>query len=135
MVYARQQLLDCVLWKRGIHMQRILLGCILLWACGVAACQRQERTLVDLLRFPNEVRTVVIAPEYESWYHDVGENRGDEATADGATADGESLNQKYVEEGDEDRDVEESGEALDDEYNVGDDTFEEDSLETHSPRE
>ncbi|MCY2992995.1 MAG: hypothetical protein NTY19_34700 [Planctomycetota bacterium] len=116
-------------------MQRILLGCILLWACGVAACQRQERTLVDLLRFPNEVRTVVIAPEYESWYHDVGENRGDGATADGATADEESLDQKYDEEGDEDRDVEESGEALDDEYNVGDDTFEEDSLETHSPRE
>ena len=116
-------------------MRRILLGCLLLWACGIPACQRQERTLVDLLRFPNEVRTVVIAPEYESWYHDVGENRGDGATADGATADGESLDQKYDEEGDEDRDVEDSGEALDDEYNVGDDTFEEDSLETHIPRE
>ena len=121
-------------------MQRILLSCLLLWACGLVACQRPERTLVDLLRFPDEVRTVVIAPEYESWYHDVGEDRDDGATADGATADGaaadgESLDQKYDEEGDEDRDVEESGEALDDECKVDDDTFEEDSLETHIPRE
>jgi hypothetical protein len=111
-------------------MQRVLLGCLLLWACGLAACQRQERTLVDLLRFPDEVRTVVIAPEYESWYQDVGENRGDRATADE-----ESLDQKYDEEGDEDRDVEESGEDFDDEYNIGDEAFEEDSLETRVPGE
>ena len=111
-------------------MQRILLSCLVLWACGLAACQRQERTLVDLLRFPDEVRTVVIAPEYESWYHDVGQNRGD-----GAAADEEPLDQKYDEEGDEDRDVEESGEALDDESNIEDDAFEEDSLETRRSRE
>ena len=115
-----------VFYGKEVPMQRILLGCLVLWACGLAACQRQERTLVDLLRFPDEVRTVVIAPEYESWYHDVGENRGDEATA-GA----ESPDQKYDEEGDEDRDVEESGEALDEEYNVADDESEEDGLETH----
>ena len=111
-------------------MQRVLLGCLLLWACSLAACQRQERTLVDLLRFPDEVRTVVIAPEYESWYHDVGESRDD-----GDRTDEESLDQKYDEEGDEDRDVEESGEALDDESNIEDDAFEEDSLETRISRE
>lgn len=104
-------------------MRRVLLGCLLLSAGSLAACQRQERTLVDLLRFPDEVRTVVVAPEYESWYKDAGDVR-----EEGAARDEEALDQKYDEEGDEDRDVEESGEALDEEYN--DEAFEEDTLET-----
>jgi hypothetical protein len=77
---------------------------------GVSACQRQERTLVDIVGFPDEVRTVVSAPGYETWYH--GDAAGTKAEPEDR---GTAGAQKFDDEDDQDRDLEDAADAAEQE--------------------
>jgi hypothetical protein len=86
---------------------------------AIPACQRQERTVVDLVGFPEEVRTVVSAPGYETWYP--GDAVGTKAEPEQrGTADA----QKFDDEDNQDRDLEDAVDAaeqeLDDEEEAAD---------------
>ena len=74
------------------------------------ACQRQERTLVDLVGFPEEVRTVVSAPGYETWYP--GDAVGTKAEPEHR---GAAEAQKFDDEDNQDRDLEDAVDAAEQE--------------------
>lgn len=96
-------------------MPRLFLGSICLAALGFCSCQQQDRTEIDILRFPDEVRTVVSVPGYEEWYHEkqavpraasaAEETRAEQESAAADELDWEWEDHGAVSEGSDDREA------------------------------